>query len=120
MLSFLSLQTQALKKLNIESDKKVYKHLPPVNVNDSVLEVNRLTRKDKRITSIGLSSIDAEPTLQKYLKPSTPLEHRLELNDLEEIRDENLDRNQLANDNFQYFYEVYRKYLDPTKSSTQQ
>lgn len=115
MLFFLF--TQALKKLNIESDKKVYKHLPPVNVNDSVLEVNRYTRKDKRAPAIGLS-IDAEPTLQKYLKPSTPLEYRLELNDLEEICDENLDRNQLANDNFQQFYEVYRKYLDPTKSST--
>lgn len=110
-----------MKKLNIESDKKVYKHLPPVNVNDSVLEVNRVSRRDKKITSSGVhSSIDTEPTLQKYLKPSKPLEHHLELNDLDEIFDENLDRQKLANDNFQQFYEVYRKYLDPTKSSTQQ
>lgn len=90
--------------------------MPPVNVNDSVLEVNRLTRKDKRPTSIGLSSIDAEPTLHKYLKPAQPLEYRLELDDLEEIYDENLDRNRLANDNFQQFHAVYRKYLDPMRS----
>lgn len=107
---------QALKKLNIESDKNVYKHLPPINVNDSVLEVNRFKRKDKRATSsIGLSSFDVEPKLQKYLKPSEPLEFQLELTGLEEIVDENLDRNQLANDNFQQFYENYRQYLDPSR-----
>lgn len=107
--------SQALKKLNIVSDKKVYKHLPPVNVNDSVLEVNRLIRKDKQPMFIGSSANDAEPTLQKYLKAAPQLEFRLELNDLEEIRDENLDRKQLANNNFQQLHDIYRKYLDPSK-----
>lgn len=102
-----------MKKLNIESDKKVYKRLPPVNVNDSQLEVTRLPRRDKKSASTGVhSSLDTEPTLQHYLKPSTPLEHRLELEDWEEIFDENFDRQQLANDNFQRVYEGYRKYLD--------
>lgn len=112
---------QAVKKLNIDSDKRVYKHLPPVNVNDSVLEVNRFARRDKKATSVRVhSSTDAGPTLQQYLKPSKPLEYQLKLDDLDEICDENLDRQRLANDNFQQFYEVYRKYLDPTKNSSQQ
>lgn len=88
-----------------------------MNVNDSVLEINRFARRGKTATSMGLSSLDAEPILQNYLRPSSPLEYRLESTSLEEIRDENLDRNRLANDNFQQFYQVYRKYLDPSKSS---
>lgn len=59
--------------------------------------------------------MNEEPTLQKYLRPAPPLEFAFGLSDLEEIRDENLDRKHLANDNFQQLYEVYRKYLDPSK-----
>lgn len=87
-----------------------------MNVNDSVLEINRFSRRDRKATSVGLSSIDAEPTLLKYLKPSTPLAYQLKLNGLEEIHDENLDRKQLAHDNFQRLSSIYRKYLDPSQT----
>lgn len=104
---------QALKKLNIVSDTKVYKHLPPVNVNDSILGINQKIRKDKK--TIALATTDYIPTLEKFLKPAADLEFRLELNDSIDNDEECMTRKTLANDNFHQLYDVYRRYLDPTR-----
>lgn len=104
---------QALKKLNIVSDAKVYKHLPPVNVNDSILGINRKIRRDKK--TIPLSTIDHIPTLEKFLKPAVDLEFRLELSDSAHSDDEPITQKSLANDNFHRLYDVYRRYLNPMR-----
>lgn len=104
---------QALKKLNIESDTKIYKHLPPINVNESALAIQQKVRKDKKINA--LSTADVVPKLDKYLRPLEKLEFRIELSDFDDSDDESLTRTSLANENFLRLYDTYRQYLDPLK-----
>lgn len=107
---------QALKKLNIVSDTNVFKHLPPVNVNDSILGINRKKiRKDKR--TVSLSTVDHIPTLEKFLKPSVDLDYRLELSDSDFSDDESVTLQSLSNDNFKRLYDSYRRYFNPNRHS---
>lgn len=101
-----------MKKLNVVSDAKVYKNLPPVNVNDSILGVNRQIRKDKK--PIASSTVDPNPTLDMFLKPSVDLEYRLELSD-SNSDDELMTPQSICKDNFQRLYDTYRQYFDPMK-----
>lgn len=86
-----------MKKLNVVSNKTVYKGLPPVNVNDSVLEIVPKPRKLKMNREL---TVDPEPILKDYLKPSKPLEYQIPIDELEFKGEQRTTMKELANDNF--------------------
>lgn len=98
-----------MKKLNIPAEKVLYKHLPPVNVNDSVLEV-RFNPRTARVKKEFAPSKHPMPNLTDYLKPMKQLSHQLTQDDLDISDDERLVCN-LANNNFRNTYESYQKHF---------
>lgn len=109
---FFSFLSQVLKKLNFQSDKTVYKHLVPINVNDSVLDIKLTNRKSKHDFALAK---DPEPVLSHYLKPMVLLEHRLTL---DSDSDEDEKRYRVPTDHYQHMYQFYEQYLCPTGSKS--
>lgn len=113
LLSFI----QALKRLNFVSHRPVYKHLVPINVNDSVLEVKSRAAGARRSSSRReqTSNKDPEPNLCDYLTPSEPLKltHQVTWADIDsgDEYDEKTIRTQNFNDNYIRLYQFYDKYL---------
>lgn len=113
LLSFI----QTLKRLNFVSHRPVYKHLVPINVNDSVLEVKSRTAGARRPSSRReqTSNKDPEPNLCDYLTPSEPLKltHKVTWADIDsgDEYDGKKLRTQNFNDNYIRLYQFYEKYL---------
>lgn len=108
----IQLSFQVLNKLNFPTDQNLYKHLIPINVNDSALDVQ--TKKHYRKKKNAATSTEPEPYLVDYLRPIKPIEHRLSL-DNDEIDARTLrkpDRN-----NYRNTYEFYQRHLCPNNST---
>lgn len=107
---------QVLKKLNFPSDQAVYKHLIPINVNDSMLEVKQRPRHIRR----KAIAHDPEPQLADYLRPIKPIEHQLTLaaddDDDNDIREYAATRRKINCNYYRDTYKFYEQYLCPISS----
>lgn len=101
-----------MKQLNFGVGKKLYKHLPPVNVNDSVLDVHAKPRKTKKKEFV--SAKDPIPNLTDYLQPMPRMEHRLTLEEMGMSDDEPSTYDQhryVADSDFRNTYEKFQEYF---------
>uniref|UniRef100_A0A182PAR7 Protein phosphatase 1 regulatory subunit 35 C-terminal domain-containing protein n=1 Tax=Anopheles epiroticus TaxID=199890 RepID=A0A182PAR7_9DIPT len=65
---------QATKQLNHQYDHPVFKRLPPVNVNDTVLMPTTRTRPTgTKARPLSKDKKDPEPVLSDYLRPIPPI-----------------------------------------------
>lgn len=107
--------------LNVHPEKTVYKHLVPVNVNDSVLDVkpSPVRRQAKSKTYVQMSK-DPEPILNRYLQPTPRLVHHLTLDDVDDDDDIGSNNrasiNKRADNQFKRMHEFYAQYLSPTSA----
>lgn len=109
----ISFSLQALKKLNFVSTKIAYDRLPALNVNDNLFKTQVKTRPTVKKE---LSTVDSEPNLANYLKPSGILQYNLELSVSDEDDESKMPRHNFPEDHFHELYEIYQRYFDPLGS----
>lgn len=101
-----------MKKLNIVTNKPIFKQLPPINVNDSVLEVTTKPRKFK-MNKENCSTADPEPVLQNFLKPSAPLKYEIPMDLDDDFKYERSPTmKKLANSCFRNLREEFSPYME--------
>lgn len=115
MFFFYFYNFQAVKKLNFVSNKSIYKHLVPVNVNDSVLEVKPKSKSRRSKLPAKGHGKDPEPELKDYLEPTERLQHRIDFDDIESDEEHKLPTNRIIKARTEYLrlYDFYEKYLCP-------
>lgn len=97
-------------KLNFASEVNIFKALPPVNVNDSLIQKfkNKSTNAKKRAPE----TVDHEPSLEDYLVPLGNIEYELKINNSNLIEGDYNAKHVIVN-NFQNIYGLYRQFFDP-------
>lgn len=69
-------QQATRQALNFRSERTVYRQLQPINVNDSVLELNAAATRKPRKPQRPFADRDPEPVLADYLRPVAAVRDR--------------------------------------------
>lgn len=99
--------------MNFASTKSAYDRLPAMNVND--IQIKTYQDKQKSKVKKEQTTMDIEPNLEDYLRPSEVLEYKVELDDDD---DENVPPKKYSEEVFRNLHEMYEEYFDKNGPKT--